>query len=191
MLAGSAAAQRGAPLASYVVLMPAHNEEDIIADRLAALQSQLPAHMRILLVADNCSDRTATVARAAAGSSTWSSTGSGAGSCRDFSLLMIEAVRSLGFAARFVSGYQYDPATDYGTVHLSTQLQRVVLLLASTLVTALVVARMQRLVHLSGTDGLTGLHNRRYLDTKAAKLGHMMTPVAEPAAHDGDAVQHR
>lgn len=48
-----------------VVLMPAHNEEDIIADRLAALQSQLPAHMRILLVADNCSDRTATVARAA------------------------------------------------------------------------------------------------------------------------------
>ena len=27
-------------------------------------------------------------------------------------------------------------------------------------------------------------HNRRYLDTKAAKLGHMMTPVGEPAAHD-------
>ncbi|HSG22093.1 MAG TPA: transglutaminase family protein [Azonexus sp.] len=41
----------------------------------------------------------------------------GRGSCRDFSLLMIDAVRSLGFAARFVSGYQYDPATDYGTVH--------------------------------------------------------------------------
>ncbi|MFD2368243.1 GTP cyclohydrolase II [Pseudoduganella sp. GCM10020061] len=29
--------------------------------------------------------------------------------------------------------------------------------------------------------------NRRYLDTKAAKLGHMMTPVSEPAAHDGEA----
>jgi GTP cyclohydrolase II len=28
--------------------------------------------------------------------------------------------------------------------------------------------------------------NRGYLDTKAAKLGHMMTPVAEPAAHDGE-----
>ncbi len=31
------------------------------------------------------------------------------GTCRDFALLMIEAARSLGLAARFVTGYLYDP----------------------------------------------------------------------------------
>lgn len=35
-----------------------------------------------------------------------------AGTCRDFAWLMIEALRSLGIACRFVSGYLYDPALD-------------------------------------------------------------------------------
>jgi len=36
------------------------------------------------------------------------------GSCRDFATFMMEAVRSVGLAARFVSGYLYDPALDGG-----------------------------------------------------------------------------
>ena len=36
----------------------------------------------------------------------------GSGTCRDFALFMIEAVRSFGLAARFVTGYLYDPALD-------------------------------------------------------------------------------
>jgi transglutaminase-like putative cysteine protease len=39
------------------------------------------------------------------------------GTCRDFAILMIEAVRALGLASRFVSGYIYSPSLD-GSGHV-------------------------------------------------------------------------
>jgi transglutaminase-like putative cysteine protease len=39
------------------------------------------------------------------------------GTCRDFAVLMMEAVRSLGLPARFVSGYLYVPSRDRKGLH--------------------------------------------------------------------------
>ncbi len=38
----------------------------------------------------------------------------GTGSCRDYALFLMETARSLGLAARFVSGYLFDPAAEDG-----------------------------------------------------------------------------
>jgi len=52
---------------------------------------------------------------------------------------------------------------DYGTATWANVIQRLVLIAMTTAITATVVYRMQRLVDLSGTDGLTGLPNRTWL----------------------------
>ncbi|AOH35288.2 diguanylate cyclase [Luteimonas sp. JM171] len=54
-------------------------------------------------------------------------------------------------------------SVDYGTATINGQVQRLVLLLIVTVVTATIVYRMQRLVEMSGRDGLTGLPNRAWL----------------------------
>jgi len=46
-----------------VVLIPAHNEEDVISRCLASLSADLPPNCRLLCVAHNCTDATAEVAR--------------------------------------------------------------------------------------------------------------------------------
>ena len=42
------------------------------------------------------------------------------GTCRDFATLMIEAIRQLGYATRFVSGYLYSPEIDGGAAQMSS-----------------------------------------------------------------------
>jgi two-component system, cell cycle response regulator len=59
---------------------------------------------------------------------------------------------------------------EYGTASVSTLIQRIVLLIVITAMTVVVVFRMQRLVQLSGTDALTGLPNRLYLNHHVPQL---------------------
>lgn len=58
-------AERTAPVPRSVVIVPAHNEAAGIARTVKALHDALPKGSDILVVADNCSDGTAGVARAA------------------------------------------------------------------------------------------------------------------------------
>jgi cellulose synthase/poly-beta-1,6-N-acetylglucosamine synthase-like glycosyltransferase len=50
---------------SVAVLVPAHDEEPVIAETLARLSTELGPGDRVVVVADNCTDGTASVARAA------------------------------------------------------------------------------------------------------------------------------
>ena len=60
---GSDSSTTTTPSPSIAVLVPAHNEELVIPATLDSLTQALPANGRIIVVADNCSDQTASVAR--------------------------------------------------------------------------------------------------------------------------------
>lgn len=70
--------------------------------------------------------------------------------------LLAVVVASAGSAEQLIS-------SDYGIVHVGSQLQRLVLLAILTAVTAVIASRTQRLVLASGHDRLTGLPNRTWL----------------------------
>ena len=76
--------------------------------------------------------------------------------------LLEYALLSLGIFALVDSPDQL-VSIDYGTATPGNQIQRLVLLAMVTGIAATIVYRMQRLVDLSGTDGLTGLPNRTWL----------------------------
>jgi GT2 family glycosyltransferase len=52
--------------ARFTILIPAHNEQQLIADTLASLQAleYPPDRVRVVVIADNCTDRTAEICRA-------------------------------------------------------------------------------------------------------------------------------
>lgn len=77
------------------------------------------------------------------------------------------AVVQFGLLALALLATAHAPAqlmsADYGTASASNVVQREVVLVMMTVLTSAVVYRMQRLIELSGNDGLTGLPNRSWL----------------------------
>jgi diguanylate cyclase (GGDEF)-like protein len=81
----------------------------------------------------------------------------------EYGILALVAIESATSPEQLISA-------DYGAVTLGTQAQRLVLLAITTLISAMVTFRMQRVVEMSGTDGLTGLPNRVWLLHRAPRV---------------------
>jgi biofilm PGA synthesis N-glycosyltransferase PgaC len=60
---GAATIERARTLGSVTAVLPAHNEQTGIADAIASLRAQTQAPDEIIVVADNCTDRTEEIAR--------------------------------------------------------------------------------------------------------------------------------
>lgn len=84
------------------------------------------------------------------------------------------SVAQYGLLVAIVFGIARSPeqlmSAEYGAVTASNQVQRLILLAIITGVTLMVVYRMQRLVEMSGTDGLTRLPNRTWLMHRVPQL---------------------
>ncbi|QNP39829.1 GGDEF domain-containing protein [Lysobacter solisilvae (ex Woo and Kim 2020)] len=92
----------------------------------------------------------------------------------EYSALAFVAIASATSPEQLISA-------DYGAVTIGTQAQRVVLLAITTLITVMVTFRMQRVVEMSGTDGLTGLPNRVW-------LLHRVPRVMDTVQRDGSSL---
>jgi two-component system cell cycle response regulator len=98
----------------------------------------------------------------------------GALAIAQYSLLVLVVMATADSPEQLIS-------SDYGAITLGGQAQRVLLLVVFTLITAMVVYRMQRLVEMSGTDGLTRLPNRTWLMYRVPRL-------FDSVRHDGDSL---
>ncbi|MEO6226387.1 MAG: GGDEF domain-containing protein [Thermomonas sp.] len=79
------------------------------------------------------------------------------------SLALLQYSLLVLFVFQLVASPDQLASIEYGTVTVSNQIQRMVLIGMMTALTTTIVLRMQRLVDMSGTDGLTGLPNRTWL----------------------------
>jgi transglutaminase-like putative cysteine protease len=89
-----------------------------------------------------------------------------AGTCRDFALLMIESARSMGFAARFVTGYVYVPDRD-GPVRLGG---------GSTHAWCQIYVPGSGWVEFDPTNGIVG--NRELIRVAVARTPHQAIPLS-------------
>jgi transglutaminase-like putative cysteine protease len=95
------------------------------------------------------------------------------GTCRDFALLMMEAARSMGFAARFVTGYVYVPDRD-GPVRLGG---------GSTHAWCQIYVPGSGWVEFDPTNGIVG--NRDLIRVAVARTPRQATPLS--GSYWGDA----
>ncbi len=75
-----------------------------------------------------------------------------------------------------------EPNVDYGSFNWPSQLDRLILLGAATVIATAVVARTQRWLHRSASDHLTGLLNRGFFDERLEEEGFRALRYRRPFA---------